>query len=191
MKISDFILIAGFFLISINCYAQEEEKYSLFEYGSPVLQSEDNLKNLFMNFPIYIENGGDIDFLSYQFIGTIKEKKDAEKYVRKNFDDLIPIGWSISYQSDKNEQSEKTSCVRLHIDSIRESKSELKKMIKTISEEYIQRGDEVYMVNYVFNLQRHFHYIFINPKSKKVLLKGNIFGIEIPLSHFESKINEP
>lgn len=35
------------------------------------------------------------------------------------------------------------------------------------------------------HLQKHVHYIFINPKSKKVLLKGNIFGIEIPISHFE------
>lgn len=162
----------------------EEKKTNLYEYGG-VITSEDNLKNLFKNFPIFIENGKDIDFLSYQFIGTIRDKKDAKKYVQKNFDDLIPIGWLMSYQSNENRQLEEMSYVRLDLQPIRETKSELKKMAKTISEEYVHVGDEVYQINYVFNLQKHVHYIFINPKSKKVLLKGNIFGIEIPISHFE------
>lgn len=162
----------------------EKKKTNLYEYGT-VVTSEDNLKNLFKNFPIFIENGKEIDFLSYQFIGTIRGKKDAKKYVQKNFDDLIPIGWLMSYQSNESRLSEEMSCVRLDLQPIHETKSELKKMVKTISEEYVHIGDEVYQINYVFNLQKHVHYIFINPKSKKVLLKGNIFGIEIPISHFE------
>lgn len=162
----------------------EEKKTNLYDYVT-VVTSEDNLKNLFRNFPIFIENGKEIDFLSYQFIGTIRDKKNAKKYVQKNFDDLIPIGWLTSYQFNENMLSEEMSCVRLDLQQIHESKSELKKMVKTISEEYVHVGDEVYQINYVFNLQKHVHYIFINPKSKKVLLKGNIFGIEIPISHFE------
>ena len=130
----------------------EEKKTNLYDYVT-VVTSEDNLKNLFRNFPIFIENGKEIDFLSYQF--------------------------------NENMLSEEMSCVRLDLQQIHESKSELKKMVKTISEEYVHVGDEVYQINYVFNLQKHVHYIFINPKSKKVLLKGNIFGIEIPISHFE------
>lgn len=157
------------------------KKTNLYEYET-VVTSEDNLKNLFKNFPIFIENGNEIDFLSYQYIGTVRNKKDAKKYVRRNFDDLIPIGWNMPYQSNENSYS---SSVRLDLQTIHETKSELKEMIKTVSEEYVNVGDEVYQINYVFNLQKHVHYIFISPESKKVLLKGNIFGIEIPISHFE------
>ncbi|RNC66062.1 hypothetical protein [Proteiniphilum sp. X52] len=187
-----FCLANIFMLTSFTGKYSKEKKTNLFEYGS-VMTSEDNLKNLFKNFPIFIENGKDIDFISYRFVGTIRDKKDAKKYVQKNFDDLIPIGWLMSYP-DKNGHLKETSYVRLDIQPIRETKSELKKMAKTISEEYIHPGDEVYMVSYVFNLQKHVHYIFINPTTKKVLLKGNIFGIEIPSSHFEnieSRKNKP
>lgn len=130
----------------------EEKKTNLYEYGT-VVTSENNLKNLFKNFSIFIENGKNIDFLSYQFIGTIREKKDAKKYVQKKFDDLIPIGWLMSYQSNENRRSEEMSYVRLDFQSIRETESELKKMIKTISDKYVHVGDEVYVINYDFNLQ--------------------------------------
>lgn len=179
-----FCVAAVLILTSFTGKYSNEKKTNLYEYGS-VVTSEDNLKNLFKNFPIFIKNGKDIDFLSYQFIGAIRGKKDAKKYVQKNFDDLIPIGWLMAYQSNENSQLEEISYVRLDIQPIRETKSELKKMAKTISEEYVHAGDEVYVINYVFNLQKHVHYVFINPTSKKVLLKGNIFGIEIPMIHIE------
>jgi len=91
----------------------------------------------------------------------------------------------MSYQYDDNSDPRIESRVRLDSHAVHETKSEIKRMVKTISEEYIHAGDEVYQINYVCNLQKHVHYIFINPKNKKVLLKGNIFGIEIPVSHFE------
>jgi hypothetical protein len=55
----------------------EEKKTNLYDYVT-VVTSEDNLKNLFRNFPIFIENGKEIDFLSYvnsiskcNFVGRI------------------------------------------------------------------------------------------------------------------------
>ena len=44
-----------------------------------VITNEDNLRNLFKNFPVLIENGDAIDFISYKYIGTIKSKKHTKK----------------------------------------------------------------------------------------------------------------
>jgi hypothetical protein len=157
-----------------------EQKTTLFEYGT-VTASEDNLENLFRNFPVFIDNGKDIDFLSYKFVGVIKNKRTAKKYVRKNFKDLVPLGWSMMIPSAQNEGDK--SSISYHIDFVRESKSELKAMIDTISRDHVNIGDEVYVIEFVENLQKHEHYVFINPNTKNILLKGNIFGVEIPRAH--------
>lgn len=183
--ISLFVAICTTILASTSFTWQysEESTVSLYEYGN-VASSKDNLDNLFNNFSIYIENGKDIDFLSYQFKGTIKNKREAKKYVRRNFNDLIPIGWITSYRNNVGQQLGESSAVWMNMQPILEAKSELRSMAKTVSEEYINIGDEVYKINYVYKLQKHAHYVFINPETKKVLLKGNIFGIDIPVSHF-------
>ncbi|HBG39843.1 MAG TPA: hypothetical protein DDW85_00345 [Porphyromonadaceae bacterium] len=176
------MLFAGIFT---NSYAQyttkSHDKVNLYEYGG-IVKSEDNLKNLFRNFPLYVENGNEIDFLSYRFIGTVKNKKEAKKYVNKNFDDLVPISWSISSHTTPERKSVMSS-IRFEVQLIHETPSELRKMRETIFKEYVNLNDEVYAIKYVINLQEHIHYVFINPHTKKVQLKGNIFGIEIPISH--------
>lgn len=159
-----------------------EEKINLYEYDK-VKTSEDNLKNLFKNFPIFIKNGADIDFLSYKFEGTIKNKKNAKKYVVQNFNDLVPFEWHITSSNNQQVKDSGISIVMFTIGSIRETKKELNMMMKTLSEEYIHVGDEVFSIVYVENLQKHTHYVFINPETKKVLLKGNIFAVEIPKNH--------
>lgn len=146
----------------------------------PILQSEDNLKNLFTNFPIMVENGNEIDFLSYQFIAIIKNEKEAKKYVKKNFNDLIPFSWSVwSSEMINNVPVGKTK-IHFSIGTLFESPNELKMMEKTIAEEYVCTGDEVYAIHFVVGLIKHIHYVFINPNTHKVLLKGNLFGLEVP-----------
>ena len=125
---------------STEKYSQEK-KTNLYEYGT-VVTGEDNLKNLFKNFPVFIENGKEIDFLSYQFIGAIKNEKEAKKYVQKNFNDLIPIGWNMSSPSVVNGHLDGEFNARLSLHPIQETKSELRKMAKTIAEEYVDVGDE-------------------------------------------------
>ncbi len=183
------VLLMSVFLICTVLYSsvlgQKDaitEKTTLYEYGT-VTTSEDNFENLFRNFPVFIENGDAIDFLSYKFVGVIKNQRTAKKYVRKNFKDLVPLGWSMLIPSTQNEGDK--SSISYHVDSVRESKSELKSMINTISSDYVHTGDEVYVIEFVENLQKHEHFVFINPETKKVLLKGNIFGVEIPRAHVQ------
>lgn len=195
MKISSYILIFNFLLISINFYAQEYQKKgkntNLFEYGISISRSEDNLINLFNNFSFLIENGEYVDFLSYEFVGVVKNQRDARKYVKKNFSDLHPFGWIMAFHDNEAglENTPSPSYMRFIKDNQAIDKSRIKEMINTISEEYIHIGDEVFAIDYVVELQKRRHYIFINPTTKKVLLKGNIFGIEIPITHIEY-INE-
>ncbi len=195
MKIFNYILTLNFFLITVHFYAQEYPRNckntNLFEYGIPILRSEDNLNNLFNNFSLLIENGEDVDFLSYEFIGTVKNQRDARKYVNKNFKDLPPFIWVTAFHDNETgfENNPSPSYIRFIEDDQAIDKSEIKEMINTISEEYIHIGDEVFAIDYVIELQKFRHYVFINPTTKKVLLKGNIFGIEIPMTHIEY-INE-
>lgn len=165
---------------SMKVETNKKDTVNLFEYGT-VITNEDNLRNLFKNFPVLIENGDAIDFISYKYIGTIKSKKHAKKYTKKNFEDLIPIAWITSFPSSINGESVGSASIRLVEGQIPETKSQLKKHSKTIAELYINAGDEVFVIDYVYNLTRHTHYVFINPDTKKVLLEGNIFGIEIPI----------
>lgn len=59
-----FALLIGGVLFStvMGNEPREEKATNLFEYGG-VTTSEDNLENLFRNFPIFIENGKGINFL--------------------------------------------------------------------------------------------------------------------------------
>lgn len=185
-------------IISLLCfaglYAQETEKATettttLYEYGRPVSHSEDNIKNLFRNFPIYVENGKEIDFRSYKYLGTIKDDRDAEKYVALNFKNTLPIGLVISLPSsntsNKNTNDE-PSHIRLVPDNNKPGKSDEKEMITTIAKEYVHTGDEVFVIYYVYGLKKYSHYVFINPDTKKVVSKGNPFAYEIPQAHIEA-----
>lgn len=191
MKTPIYVLALIFSLISIISSAQEiqkEYKYTnLFEYGDIVSQSEDNLKNLFNNFSLLIENGEEVEFLSYEFVGVIKDQKDARRYLKKNFKDLYPFGWLTVFHEGEtgDEEGSFTSIIRFVEDNQLFKESEKRRMIKTISQEYIQRGDEVFAIDYLIDLQKYRHYVFINPNTKKVLLEGNISGIKIPMSHIE------
>jgi hypothetical protein len=189
MKHFIFILTLLFACFINTVYSQdvsnkEQPTLNLFEYGG-VLTSEDNLKNLFRNFPLYVENGSEIDFLSYEFIGTIKNKRDAKKYVKNNFDDFISLGWMTLFYKDTTDihRNSPPSSMQFFIDTDLADKSTFNKKIKTLSEEYIYVGDQVFAINFILDLQKHTHYIFIHPKTNKVLMKGNIFAIKFPISH--------
>lgn len=191
--------LIGLFLFSLslcnleNAYSQTPPELNgtgtnLYEYGLPIIKSEDNIKNLFKNFPLYVENGEDIDFLSYEFVGIMKHKREARKFVKKNFDENIGIGWStVFYRSNDDISENIPSSARFFTEHPLQilGKKTIRNMINTISEEYIHIGDEIFAIDYVIELQKHRHYIFINPTTKKVLLKGNIFGFEFPMTHIE------
>ena len=68
-----------------------EGKTTLYEYGT-VTASEDNLENLFRNFPVFIDNGKDIDFLSYKFMGVIKNKRMAKNTSGRILTTCFPSG---------------------------------------------------------------------------------------------------
>ena len=119
-------------------------------------ECEDNLKNLFSNFPIYVENGKDIDFLSYELVGTVKSEEDAKKYVTKNFDDFVPLGYTSGFRSDNTSEFYKAgipgrSSMKFSIDTHASiiDKSMIKNMINTIPEVYVNVGDKVYAIDYV------------------------------------------
>lgn len=162
---------------------------NLFEYGVPVIEAADNMRNLFENFPKYVENGEDIVFISYEHVGTIRRESEARKFVRNNFNMNPQFGWAtVFYKNKVDILQDIPSSARFHVDNYSLSllgKKAINNMINTISEEYIHVGDEIFAIEYIIELQKYRYYVFINSTTKKVLPEGNIFAFEFPMTHIE------
>jgi hypothetical protein len=191
MKLSIIILIlfSGF---SLKIQAEDSTYYNLFEYGMPsIVSSEDNLENLLRNFPLYIENADQYEFLSYKYVGTIKNRKQIKRYVKNNINKRMSVFIFITSISGSN-NDDYESKIRLEIHPAMEHQNlfDFKSFVDTISNEYIHPGYEVYMLKFVANLKTYDYYIFINPQTKHVVTKGNIFGFNISEKHFTKLKNE-
>lgn len=191
MTTCKYLTILVFLFTPIIFYAQHNQESlnntTFFEYGSPVLKSEDNLNNLFKNFSLLVQNGDDLGFISYEFVGTVKSKSAAMTYVKNNMDNLPPLEWATAFYSNKSEfdNNSSPSFIRFMNNSHAVSNLATKEIINSI-EEGISIGDEIYEVVFAIKPEKYKHFIFINPVTKKVLLKGNIFGLKIPITHIES-----
>jgi hypothetical protein len=178
-------------LICVSCslYAQLQshtdeyfKETNLFEYGAPLTSSEINFKNLFDNFPRFVKNANEVDLLSYKYVDVVKNRKQARNFVKKNI--CHAPGWGASltvYESAGGNAPKQQTDIRLDFSETAGSdKSELNEMIKTISEEYIQTGYEIYMIKFICRLKTCEYYVFVNPETRQVVTKGNIFGFSFP-----------
>jgi hypothetical protein len=155
---------------------------NLFEYGAPLTSGEVNLTNLFSNFPKLVKNAGEVDLLSYKYVGVIENRKQAGDFVKKNIYPNAP-GWSVSiaYAGTGDSASQQPVIWLETSATVGSDTSELNEIIKTISEEYIQTGYEVYMIKFVCLLKTYEYYVFVNPKTKQLVTKGNIFGFSFSM----------
>ncbi|MDR0682435.1 MAG: hypothetical protein LBG15_11405 [Dysgonamonadaceae bacterium] len=156
------------------------QETNLFEYGEPLTSGEANLKNLFSNFPKLVKNADEVDLLSYKYVGVVENRRQARDFVEKNIYPNAP-GWSVSIaHAGTGDSASQQPVVWLETSAtVGSNKSELSEIIKTISEEYIQTGYEVYMIKFVCLLKTYEYYVFVNPKTKQVVTKGNIFGFNL------------
>ena len=161
-----------------NEYSKET---NLFEYGESLTSSEINFKNLFNNFPRFVKNANEIDLLSYEYVGVVKNQRQIRNFVKKN---IYPNaqGWSVSvsYENHTGNSSQLPNIWLNTLEKIGSDKSELNKIIKTITKEYVQIGYEVYRIKFVCLLKSYEYYAFVDPGTKRVVTKGNIFGFSFP-----------
>ena len=81
-----FLICLVFIFTTHGLFAQNKsETANLFNLGAPVASSEDNLKNFLEYFPLYIENAQAVALVDYKFVGLIKSREEARKYVKANF----------------------------------------------------------------------------------------------------------
>lgn len=154
---------------------------NLYQYGAPLTSSETNFKNLFRNFPEFVENHKEFDLLSYERVGTVNNKRQAKKYARRNFGKEAAKWGYVRGMGDTSDKGFEYH-VRLTIDAINDKDKPLAdEFVSTLINEYIQKGDEVYKIKFVYGPKTYEHYVFVNPKTHKVLLKGNMFGMDIPM----------
>ena len=168
---------------------------TLYSYGKPLETCETNLENLFANVPKFLENDEDLDLLSFQYVGDVQSVKHARSLVKKNFKDL-PL-WAVGMVLPKRAYRDREGGFyeKMTLNPTDDFPAFIKKKeaIKTISNEYIHKGDKIYLLRFVYNLRTVEHYVFIHADTKEVVTEGNPFGFDIPLAylrHFDKPVAE-
>lgn len=194
-----FCFIFGF-IIQGSSAQIDSNKTNLFEYGDSILSCEDNLKNFFINFPKYIDDNQMIKLIDNEYVGNIKNRKQARRYVKVNFK-APPFGVQYSSPNEsiihhhpdgsvnKSAQYRESgsydnkSVIRLFPDETIDKNILLKKA-DSYADEFVKTGYHVYAIKFAYQLDIFTYYIFINPDHKKVVTYANIFGFDIPVEHF-------
>ena len=187
-KIKTIILFLSFIFVSCNNINVEQlfiDDYSLqnmqsiFEYGKTVETPEDNLINLFNNFPVLVKNDS-LSLLSYEFLGTVESEKQLKSYLRYNLGNKV-LRWGTNSSLEERDGS-KTLEIRLReVSKVNIPISQRKKIIDVLMERYVGVGFYVYAVNYLYGTGQYTYYIFIDPDTCKVVDKLNIFAFSWPL----------
>jgi hypothetical protein len=174
-----FCCICRFNALAQDTNNGESQFTNLFEYGAPLISSEINFKNLFHNFPRFVKNATEVDLLFYKYVDVVKSRKQVRNFVKKNIYNVPSWGTSMTvYENAGRQQTD----IRLDISAtVGSDRSELNEIIKTISEEYVQIGYEIYMIKFVYRLKTYEYYVFVNSETKQVVTKGNIFGFSFPV----------
>ena len=173
-------------LLGGSLFAQSRPgETTLFEIGTPVTTDAANFDNLFRNFPKYIANGDEIEFLSYEKVGTIKNRGQIKKYLKQNF--APDTGFyleTITYKGHENNGENWFSEIKIVLaptDRV-DIKNKWKNWMDT-AEKFIHPGMAVYEIEFIHALRSYRYYVFVDPTTHKVVTKGNTFAKDIPIPH--------
>lgn len=158
-----------------------EGKTNLFAWGTPVVTCEDNFSNFFLNFSEYVKNADMINFLGYHYVGIVKSKTHAKRYLRKNFDSkMYKWGFSVSIRKDGVQKDSWLTFIKDPTPDF----YKITDMINTIATEYIQTGDQIYALKFIFEGKTHEYFIFCDSQTQHVVNYGNIFGLKLTRDFF-------
>jgi len=101
--------------------------------------------------------------------------------LKKTFYPNAPAwSWGVSYSTENGVPKSKSRVekISLHSMPLVESKVTLNARIDNIAQNIVNKGDKIYAIKYLFDGKTFEHFVFVNPATGKVNLKGNIFGLE-------------
>ena len=145
----------------------------LFRYGEPVTCPEDNIRNLFRNWTDSGAGGGDIQLLSYSYVGTLDKMSQLKKYVRHNNSSEIP-SWNYLGSFREGKLSIETAMVERKKSSSRRFDS------RALLAHFVSCGDHVFSVKFSYADKEYIYYIFIKPETNRVVTIFNRFGFTFP-----------
>ena len=145
----------------------------LFRYGAPVTCPEDNIRNLFRNWTDSGAGGGDIQLLSYSYVGTLDKMSQLKKYVRHNNSSEIP-SWNYLGSFREGKLSIETAMVERKKSSSRRFDS------RALLAHFVSCGDHVFSVKFSYADKEYIYYIFIKPETNRVVTIFNRFGFTFP-----------
>lgn len=182
------LLVPLLFTLNVNAQAvtysghmTSSKRLNAFTWGDhPVTTISDNFENLFRNVPQMISNPDSLQFIRYEYVATLRGKEDAVNYFLKNIHKNAPI---VYYYSIGNK-------LYISISTLQNFQREgsIKLFKKWIDEKNIQKGDQVYRIDFIVNHKNMQHYVFVNPETKQVVVtKDSYFGHIIQDMKFETE----
>ena len=173
-------------LLGGSLFAQSRPgETTLFEIGTPVTTDAANFDNLFRNFPKYIANGDEIEFLSYEKVGTIKNRGQIKKYLKQNFAPDTGFYFGTTYKRGYQDYAENwlSEIKIVPVPSDRKDvKAEWKNWMAA-AKRSVHPGMAVYEIEFIHALRSYRYYVFVDPTTHKVVTKGNTFAKDIPIPH--------
>ena len=181
-----FLTLVPLLLLGTGVFAQPspDGKTTLFEIGTPVTTDAANFDNLFRNFSKYIENGNEIEFLSYKKVGTIKNRGQIEKYLKHNLSPATGFFFETMGSTKMSGDEDYSSTIRIAVVPSRrmDIETEWKNWMDTLKQS-VHTGADVYEIEFNYAQQPHRYYIFVDPTTHRVVEEGNIFALKIPERH--------
>lgn len=164
----------------------ETQSVNLFDYGRNLSSANFDFHNFKSNFAACISNSNEIDFLTCEYIGKIESREHAMGLVNKNIYHGAPA-WGTSSMYKVGDEN---SFVRMDTDSSLDSALlDIENMVNTIATQYIQTGDDVYLIKFVSpDLNSYNYYVFFDSSTHRVITKGNIFSFPLPLWYIEHQL---
>ena len=170
--------------IVINVHAQDNKNINPFIYGKNVATIENNFENLFRNVKQIVDNPDSIQFLGYDYIGTVQNVEDAKKYLSEDIHaGASTVAFRITgtrvIEPDENGNSVTKPVRYINIvpsstPDVKNNQQIMKNLVSKIAAG-IHKGDKVYQIHFVLNHKKMDYNVFVNPRTKQVRSKYNAF----------------
>ena len=145
----------------------------LFSYGGEVSSPEDNLKNLFRNFPEIVSSDIPVELVSYRYEGTVSDASRLTRLLKINLGKDMPH-WN--YSSSAGAPG-KPAITLSGTDEVKSAKAE-KKAIGMLNTHFIKTGYEIYSILFRYGSGEEYrYYIFIDPDTDRPVTKLNQFAL--------------
>lgn len=171
-------------LLGLSVHPQDDAHINPFTYRKKVTAIGDNFGNFFRNVKQIVDNPDSIQFVGYDYVGTVQNVEDAKKYLSENFQvGSSTVGFMVTdtkkiyVDEDGHPVAKPVRYIKIVSSLTPDIKDNQKRMNTLVNRlaTQINSGYKVYQIHFVLNHKKMSYNVFVNPKTKQVMIKYNVF----------------